>query len=85
MKPIEPGCLALLRPVELVTDEFIGCEVVRVVRQFRGRVIFNCGHPHPWLVEIPTVRQIIVCACDLTRIDGGDPDAITETEKELTV
>ncbi len=100
MKPIVPGCLALMLERQFskikggirIPSFLLPSHQVTVVEKFDNAeiVCWECGTlNNKWTVHSPLIAQINeqfhVCKCYLIRIDGGDPDAITETEKELTV
>ena len=87
MKPIEPGCLALLRPTEFRKSGKTPAHIVHVIRRYGWDDIAcdTCGalSARVWIVKTPySENDAGCCECGLTRIDGGDPDAITETDKE---
>jgi len=90
IKPIEPGCLAIIAPVTLRvrgTCSPIQSHTVTVIERVPSDN-YTCrvcrGSQNTWRINSPFCNPSIVltCACRLTRIDGGDPDAITETDKE---
>jgi len=92
IKPIVPGCLALIQPARVFNErnEFIGerpAHTIRVVAKYSGgtKTCKKCkSKSFIWEISshFDKTDNSFSCACRLTRIDGGDPDAITETEKE---
>lgn len=82
MKPIEPGCLVLVAPVDM--DGYT-TEVISVHHENNANPVAICGlcgcGDKWWALR----SEYFACACRLTRIDGGDPDAVDQTtEKEVT-
>ena len=79
MKPLEPGCLALIKlpPAMGVPVHEVTC-VGPLIQTAPGHTV--------WMIESPIKHAaILTCSCCLTRIDGGDPDAVETKDKELTV
>ena len=95
LKPIEPGCLALTKPfVRRRSQTWVPSHTVTVLTASEMRTTcYVCNSIRQrWRIETPHANNAeygvtiaIACECCLIRIDGGDPDAITETDKELTV
>ena len=85
MKPIEPGCLAWNRPHSSWGEPDHQVTVI-CKREPPAPFCGFCGSNQKWWsVDSPykgVFHSVNACACRLTRIDGGDPDAITETDKE---
>jgi len=75
MKPIEPGCLAMVVGAK--------CDI-----QFNGRVV-RVKQPHAmasawlrepwWVIEATDERDLIAERC-LMRIDGGEGERVTEPQ-----
>jgi len=92
IKPVEAGCLALVCPVRVFNEQnkLIGdkpAHTVRVIDKYKGsnKTCKKCGgRESVWQIESALFEhdETFSCACRLTRIDGGDPDEITETDKE---
>ena len=92
MKPIEPGCLALTKPfVRRRSQTCVPSHTVTVLTASEMRTTcYVCNSIRQrWRIETPHANNAeygvtiaIACECCLIRIDGGDPDAITETDKE---
>jgi hypothetical protein len=89
LKPIEPGCMALAVPHPTWNEP---PNVVQVVDKGDLTNRLPCDrcktNEHTWrcMGQYTKTGAIdIYCRCTLTRIDGGDPDQMTETDKELTV
>lgn len=82
MKPIEAGCFAI------VVSRTVPVHEVRVNFSMVGYIVDcdNCGSKDKWWdVTTPLFKsKTAACTCCLRRIDGYDPDAITEKDKELT-
>jgi hypothetical protein len=80
MKPIEAGCLAL------VLSRAVPVHEVRVNFRMIGYIndCESCGEEDKWWDVTSRFynSKTAACTCCLRRIDGHDPDAITETEKE---
>ena len=90
MKPIEPGCLALAAPsVPKGTPATAVIVIGRCVDTDCYCTRCKSGAKY-WVIDSEIIRKIkrhdcrdvVACACRLTRIDGGDPDEIIETDKE---
>lgn len=88
IKPIVPGCLALLRPTEFKSSGKTPAQTVVVIKLHNHGGEYFCGEcgsdSNHWIVDSSVLsKTVCVCGCGLTRIDGHDPDAeITENEKE---
>jgi len=80
IKPIVPGCLALVVSRKVPTHE------VTVNFYMAGYIIECdfCGSKDKWWDVTSRFydNKTAACTCCLIRIDGHDPDAITENEKE---
>jgi hypothetical protein len=87
MKPIVPGCLALYHAGPSAAIRYYPPRVVTVISGPADMGVGVCLNCHKsdgdCIVDGLPNGYNSVCSCVLTRIDGGDPDAITETEKEL--
>lgn len=80
MKPLESGCLAVLAlPPRMETPvHVVQCLVFITPGASPGHDI--------WAILSPLKSgAMLTCSCCLTRIDGGDPDAVETKDKELTV
>ena len=90
IKPIVPGCLALFKGAITGYGDILPACGVRVGfgprHKAEGDLCRHCGTNDKYFEcrGLP-LGYAATCACRLTRIDGHDPDAITETDKELTV
>lgn len=86
MKPIEPGCLALMAPTLFEISGEKSAQIVTVVRRHESSFVdllcHDCGAINSaWVIDAGVGKDFVCCSCDLTPL-GHDPDAITETTNE---